>query len=486
MNRCAAILLLCLLPSVAGAQVMHEHAGPGRQSSITDTGIAWPSRDQITRVLSMRDYNTRVVVLGVTALGMASGVIGTFLLLRKRSLTADALSHATLPGIALAFIIGTSFGFDGKALVGLLAGAFVLGVIGVGVILLIRNTTPLKDDAALGIVLSVFFGFGAALVKIAEQMPGGSAAGLDRFILGRAASMIASDAQAILIVSLLIALASVLLFKEMRLLCFDQNYARAQGWPVLLLDAILMGLVVAVTVIGLQAVGLVLVVAILIIPAAAARFWTHRLSTMTVLSALIGAASGYLGAIASALLSRLPTGPVIVLVCASIFLFSLIFGARRGVVVRVARHIRLSRRITMQHLLRAMFELAEEGGGPHGVRANELLVERSWSIVALRRHLSRALRRDLIRENADGSYSLTEQGRIEARRVVRNHRLWEMYLITHADIAPSHVDRDADRIEHVLEPLMIERLEQLVAENLAERDIPHSPHPLSTIGISGR
>ena len=230
------------------------------------------------RVLLLEDYNTRVVVLGVMALGAASGVVGTFLLLRKRALTADALSHATLPGIAIAFMIVVAFGGTGKSMVGLLLGAFIFGCIGVLSILAIRHTTRLKDDAAIGIVLSVFFGLGLCLLKIASEMPSGSAAGLQGFIFGKAASMVSSDAMTMLAVAVGIVLVTGILRKEFTLLCFDEKFSITQGWPVLKLDVVLMGMVAIVTVIALQSVGLVLAVAMLIIPAASARYWARNIT----------------------------------------------------------------------------------------------------------------------------------------------------------------------------------------------------------------
>jgi len=446
-----------------------------------------------TRVILLQDYNTRIVVFGVMCLGAAAGVIGTFLLLRRRSLTADALSHATLPGIALAFIIGVALGGDGKGLPALLLGAFLFGLLGVGGIILIRNTTRIKDDAALGIVLSVFFGLGMSLVKIAEQMPGGSAAGLDRFILGRAASMIAGDAMAILVVGILVTIACALLFKEFRLLCFDQSFAASQGLRVWFLDSILMGLVVAVTVIGLQAVGLVLIIALLITPAAAARFWTDRLPGMTIIAAVIGGVSGYLGAMASAIFPRLPTGPIIVLVCAAIFLLSLFTGVERGLLVRIVRRVGLTRRVGMQHLLRAFFELNEtrrpdEAQSPMNMEVNEpirfeeLKSRRSWSERGLRRLIRRAAARGYVRREPDGRLALTDRGLAKAQHVVRNHRLWELYLIHYADVAPSHVDRDADEIEHILPPELIARLDQLLMRDSPALAIPGSPHALNASG----
>jgi len=453
-----------------------------QSDSITEHGLHLPTWEDTVRVFTMRDANTRVVTAGVTLLGLAAGVIGTFLLLRRRSLTADALSHATMPGIAAAFMIAVALGAVGKSLPVLLAGAFVSGVIGMGVILAIRNTTRIKDDAALGIVLGVFFGLGAAMMKIAEKMPGGSAAGLNSFIDGKAASMVRHDAWVIFWSALVITAVTAVLFKELKLLCFDADFAQAQGRRTLMLDAILMTLVAAVTVIGLQSVGLVLIVAVLIIPAAAARFWTEELLPMTLWSAGIGAGSGYLGAMASGLFDRLPTGPIIVLVCSAFFAVSLIFGAERGLLVRTVRRVSLSRRVAMQHILRALFEMAEaEGYDPreHKATLERIVDHRSWSRRHVRHVLTRARRAGFVRESAGDTFRLTQAGWVDAKRIVRNHRLWETYLITHADIAPSHVDRDADQIEHVLSPALIDRLEAVLAEQSPQLVILESPHRLN-------
>ena len=472
---CAGILVLSFT-ATASAQTESRKGG----HSITDAGFEWPDAEQVSRVLLMKDHNTRVVVLGVMFLGLASGTIGTFLLLRKRSLTADALSHAALPGIAMSFILMHLLGGDGKNLPGLLIGAAVFGAIGVGCILLIRSTTRLKDDAALGIVLSVFFGLGMVLLSIIQDMPGGDAAGLNRFIFGKAASMLQSDALLILIIAIIVVITCALIFKEFKLLCFDQGYARSQGWPTLKLDIALMSLVVTVTVIALQSVGVVMAVALLIIPPAAARFWTDRLRNMAIGAAAIGTASGYLGATISALMPKMPTGPVIVLVCTTCFIISMICGTRRGIIVRSLEHFSLTRRVGMQHLLRAMFELTERTQLER-IAFDQLLDKRSWTPAQLRQLLRRARAQRLVFENADDTISLTEFGITEARRVTRNHRLWETYLITHADIAPSHVDRDADMIEHVLGAELIERLEAVLDKKIPAKAVPPSPHPLGEL-----
>lgn len=435
-----------------------------------------PSLEQIVRVLSLEDYNTRVVVLGVMALGTASGLIGTFLLLRKRALTADALSHATLPGIAVAFMVMVAMGSDGKSLGGLLLGAFVFGCIGVLGIVGIRKTTRLKDDAAIGIVLSVLFGLGLCLLRIATELPSGSAAGLSGFIFGKASSMVASDALIMAGVALGIAISTLALRKEWTLLCFDEEFGAVQGWPTLLLDVILMTMVAVVTVIALQSVGLVLAVAMLIIPAACARYWTTKITTMLIASALIGCLSGWLGAVVSALVPRMPTGPIIVLICGFWFVVSFILGPNNGLLIRQLKRRRLNRRISMQHILRAMWEVCESEHTSI-FSTEDVLPLRSWKKRAVEQLLRRCSKLHFAIRESNASWRLTEKGSVEASRIVRNHRLWEVYLITYADIAPSHVDRDADMIEHVLGKSLVAQLEKLL-DATGLPDIPESPHAL--------
>ena len=455
--------------------------------------LDWPGLAEFAHVLMLRDYNTRVVVLGVMMLGLAAGIIGTFMLLRTRSLMGDAISHATLPGICLAFIIMANAGGSGKYLPGLLLGAIIFGMLGMLTVLLIRRFSRLYEDCALGIVLSVFFGFGVVLRSVVQKMEKGNAAGLDSFIYGKTATMLASDAMLTGLAALVVAVICALLFKEMSLLCFDQNFAASQGSPITTLDVTMMTLVAGVTVIGLQSVGLILIIALLIMPAASARFWTDHLRSMVLIAGGIGMLCGYLGAAVSALLPRFPAGAIIVLMGSCAFALSMVFGARRGLLVRWLEHRRLSIRIGRQNLLRAMYERLERDAAAdlavrpeqasiagHGsVTFADLLVARSWSQAQLRRLITRGSNLGLVRRDSSGRYQFTEQGLSEARRFVRNHRLWELYLITHADIAPSRVDRDADQIEHVLGESMVDRLQALLDAQESSSGMPPSPHPIA-------
>ena len=444
-----------------------------------------PELSDIWNVLILRDYNTRLVVICTILLGCACGLMGGFLLLRKRSLMGDTLSHATLPGVGLSFMLLVALGGDGKSLPILLAGAGITGVIGCAAVLFIREQTRIKDDAAMGIVLSVFFGAGVAILGVIQKMPEGSAAGLESFIYGKTASMVMSDFQILVFITVCVITCSLLLFKEFRLLCFDENFAAVLGWPVKFLDILLLALITAVTVAGLQAVGLILIIAFLITPAAAARFWTNQLDRMLMLSALIGAASGWIGASLSAFFPRLPAGAVIVLVAALFFVVSMLIGTERGVMIRSLRQSQLEKRMGRQHLLRALYEILEGG------RVTEELIirtvpfrqirgRRTWSDRQLRDYIRRAYNEGLVEApNKADSILLTETGLVEAKQVTRNHRLWEIYLIEYADVATSRVDRDADMVEHILGDKMVTRLEnKLQAYRIAGSLVPQSPHPI--------
>ena len=456
---------------------------------VLGTGIAgaresfWPEEGYLWNVITLQTYNSRLVILSSALLGVASGMVGTFLLLRKRSLMGDALSHATYPGIGFGFLVMVLLGGDGKWLPGLLLGATSTGVLGVLMVVAIRNTTRLKNDAAMGIVLGVFFGFGAALMRMVSDLPGADAAGLDSFIYGTAASMVSSDFLLILLVTGGVCLASLLLLKEFTLVCFDEGFAASQGWPTLLLDLVMLGLVTAVTVVGLQAVGLVLIIAFLIIPAAAARFWTDDVRVMLLLAALIGGAGGWLGSSLSSLFADLPTGAVIVLVTAFIFFASMLLGSARGVLPRALRHVYLRRKVGRQHLLRAIYEILE-GQQPDvaepirniPVDHASLVAHRSWSLSEINLLLRRAQKEDHLENAIDGQVRLSEAGFGEAARITRNHRLWELYLIRYADIAPSHVDRDADLVEHVLDAEVVGQLESELQGRPVSLEVPPSPH----------
>lgn len=416
------------------------------------------------------DYLTMLVLAGASLLGGVAGVVGTFAVLRRRALVGDVLAHAALPGLCLAFLVLGAVHFTG-----LVVGALVSGLVGLGLITLMCRGTRTKEDAALGIILSTFFGIGIVLLSVVQQRATGGQAGLTSYIFGQASVMIRQDVYLIAAVSVVALAVIAILYKELKLLSFDPGFARAQGWPTLALDLGLMGILALVTVIGLPAVGVVLMAAMLILPGAAARFWTDRLGAMLFLAGFLGAGSAAVATLLSAGVLQewlgfdpfafgdtsvnLPTGPLIVVCGTAGLLFSVLFAPRRGVLAAMLQTVRLRRRTAMEHLLSTLHELSVgKSAVAAGVPFAEVLRRRAWRPLHARMLLWRASRGGLVECRA-GAVRLTPRGADYAASVVRAHRLWELYLIHGVHIAPDHVHRDADAIEHILPPEVIERLE---------------------------
>lgn len=276
-------------------------------------------------------YNAALVCIGAALLGASAGAIGTFVYLRKRSLVSDAVSHATLPGLVLAFILLAVITGNGRSLPGLMLGAAASAGLGLVAIEWMSRRTRLTEDAAIGAVLSVFFGLGIVLLTVVQSLEVGRQAGLSSYLLGSTAGMLRSEAETIAVAGLVAAIAIVVLRRPFTLVCFDPEYAATRGVGVRRTDLMLLALLLGVTVIGLKVVGLVLIVALMIIPPVAARFWTERATTMVLIAAGLGALAGYLGAAISASAAKLPTGPIIVLVSSALFVLSLICSPARGV-----------------------------------------------------------------------------------------------------------------------------------------------------------
>ncbi|QYR19121.1 metal ABC transporter permease [Paenibacillus sp. sptzw28] len=277
-----------------------------------------------------QDPNTQWILFGCMLLGLSSGVIGSFAYLRKQSLMGDALSHAALPGICIAFMLSGS-----KSILLFLIGAAAAGIVATFGIGYITRNTRIKQDSALAIVLSVFFGFGIVLLTQIQHSGDGNQSGLDKFLFGQAASMMLSDVIIMTGISVLLIGVCSLLFKEFKLLSFDPGFARGLGYPVAFLDQLIMFLIVIAVVVGIQAVGVVLMSALLITPAVSARYWTEKLGVMVVLSGLFGAFSGLAGTFISANGNNLPTGPLTVLASTSLFVISVIAAPRRGVLSKL-------------------------------------------------------------------------------------------------------------------------------------------------------
>ncbi|MFT5078149.1 MAG: manganese/zinc/iron transport system permease protein [Patiriisocius sp.] len=316
--------------------------------------------------LLFNDYTLRTITLGTAVLGAICGMLGSFAVLRKESLLGDAISHAALPGIAVAFLITGAK--DSNIL---LLGALVSGLIGTFWIRAMTEKTHLKSDTALGLVLSLFFGFGMLLLTFIQKQPNANQAGLDKYLFGQAATLVESDVRLMVIVTSLALVVMLLFWKEFKLLLFDADYTKTLGFNTRFIDITITFFIVLAIVLGLQTVGVVLMSAMLLAPAAAARQWTNKLSVMVFLAAIFGAFSGVFGTAISASQNNLSTGPVIVLVASVFVLFSFIFSPGRGLLFRQLRFRRNRRDLQLKKTLQIMFGIAETHDNishPHAIK----------------------------------------------------------------------------------------------------------------------
>ncbi|MGM0703597.1 MAG: metal ABC transporter permease [Pseudomonadota bacterium] len=379
-------------------------------------------------------YNTSLVTLGTMLLGASAGMIGTFILLRKRSLVSDAISHATLPGLALAFILVGLVQGDGRWLPALLVGAAGSAAFGLWAVQRISERTRLGEDAAIGSVLSTFFAFGVVLITVIQSMSVTGQAGLTGYLVGATAGMVAAEAQLIALCALGVLLAILVMRRDFLMVCFDADFARTQGVHTGRIDLAMLALLMVVVVIGLKVTGLILIVALTIIPPVTARFWTDRPLHMVILAALLGILAGYLGVTLSSVSEGLPTGPLIVLAAFSLFFVSFLCSARRGVLASLLAHQRFRRRV---HLRQGLLAVARD----------EPIFDNLTLRILQRRGY---LRRDGVP---------TPPGRAAARDAEHEERLWALYRERQPEDALQQEHSGLTPIASVLSPDAIMTLE---------------------------
>ncbi len=362
----------------------------------------------------LNDYTLRTVATGSALLGLVAGSLGAFAVLRRQSLLGDAVSHAALPGIVLAYMVTGS-----KAPLVLVLGAALAGWAASLLVMLVVRTTRIKMDTALGLMLSTFFGLGLVLLSVIQRTAGEGMAGLDHFLFGQAATLVGADLQTMGGLGLLVLVVLALLWKEFKLLSFDPAFAGASGMPVRGLNIVLTTLLVVAVVIGLQTVGVVLMSAMVVTPAAAARQWTDRLGVLVILAGLFGAVSGLAGAVASSLVPRLPTGPAIIMAITLITAVSLLLAPGRGLLTAWLRRQKQRSQVESDSILADLFRLADQHPdptrAPHEVQA--LVTMRAGGAVD--RGLGRLRDRGLVGRDDDGRWRLTDAGAARGRDLVQ-------------------------------------------------------------------
>jgi len=416
---------------------------------------------QLLNFLLLANANVRYVVTGMVLLGASAGVVGCFTLLRRRALAGDAIAHSVLPGVCLAFMLtGVKNPFV------LLAGAVATGWLSLWVIDVISANSRIKPDTAIGLVLSVFFGVGILLLTVIQQSGNAAQSGLDKFLFGKAASMLSSDVYVFGTLAALIITVVALLFKHFTLLAFDENFARVIGLPVRALETLLATLTVLAVATGIQAVGVVLMSAMLITPAAAARFWTNRLRVMLPLAALFGAVAGVAGAFISYLMPAMPTGPWVVVALTFIALVSMLFAPKRGLLAKWLQNRQNRLKMLEENVLKMFYYLYEQQTTPQlplTAGIEQLLTIRNVPLPQLKTGLRRLkAKKWIVAQQGVSGWQLTPAGMEKARHVVRLHRLWELYLSQHLKLAADHVHDDAEAMEHLLTPEMEQQLDNLL------------------------
>jgi manganese/zinc/iron transport system permease protein len=362
------------------------------------------------------DYTLRTVALGSAVLGIVSGTLGAFATLRRQSLLGDAVSHSALPGIALAFYLTRS-----KEPIVLILGAAVAGWLATLFIHAIVDKCRIKTDSAMGLVLSVFFGIGLVLLTFIQKLPDSRQAGLESFLFGQASAMLQKDVVTMSILGGLTLIFVWLFWKEFKLLSFDPEFGRSMGLSMRLADFVLTTLLVIAIVIGLQTVGVVLMSAMVVAPAAAARQWTDKLHLMVLFSGLFGAIAGVSGAILSSITAHLPTGPTIVVCISVIVVVSMLAAPNRGLLSAWLRRMRHRREVRVEAVLADLYELAQqhaEPGYPHSVQALRAMNPQPESVPQSLQELDR---RGLASRYGNNQWALTEKGIVEARLLLRLH-----------------------------------------------------------------
>jgi len=409
---------------------------------------------QFIDFFSFTDPNVRYVVLGNVLLSASAAMVGAFILLQKKALVGDAVSHAVLPGICAAFLFS---GSKNTAL--MLIGAFITGWLALITIDYIAAKSKIKKDAAIGLVLSVFFGAGMVMMTYIQQSGNAAQSGLDHFIFGKAATLIGTDLVIFSVLALVLLLAVGLFFKAFALVAFDRSYAEALGYPVRKLDLLLTSLTVLAVVTGITAVGVVLMAAMLVTPGAAARYWTDNIRRMVAIAVAFGIFAGLAGAYISYTAPAMPTGPWMVVVSSVIAFLSFFFAPKKGIVPKLYTQRKNQRIIAEENTLKMFYHLGERNSHFNGWRdLPELTRTREVNETLLKTTLHRLAAKQLLTTQGQ-QWALTDVGYQKAARVVRLHRLWELYLTQYMDIAVDHVHDDAETIEHIITPELERELE---------------------------
>lgn len=412
-------------------------------------------------------YNTILVILGAVLLSTVSGLSGVFAFIRKKSLMGDVVAHSVLPGIILAFIT-----FQSRNPLILLLGALLSGGLSISFTNWLSNKAKIKEDAALAFAMTVFFALGVCLMYTLQNTGQLAQAGLNDFLFGKAAAINQEDLIWLSSAAIFIVIILALFYRSILVFSFSESFAQATGLPVKFLNFILTVALVWNISISLQTTGVVMSAALMITPAASARFWTDSLKGMFILSALFGAISGAFGACVSLWISNMPTGPWIVIALTVIAVISFAFSPK-GRIVNLVKNYRMNARLAVENLIKNLYKITENAD------------DKSVSVETLKnfynpgpKEWKRGLNTARISHYIwleNGRISLSEKGKHYAGQIVRAHRLWELYIATFAKVPDEWIHADAEHFEHFIGHL--EQKELLKVLNNPMEDPHNKPIP---------
>jgi manganese/zinc/iron transport system permease protein len=434
------------------------------------------------------DAVLRAPTIGCMLMCFAAAMVGVIAFLKKQSLLGESLSHAAYPGVIVGVIAtGTlSLTEDQEAGIAILVmtGAFLSALAGLWIINFMERKLHVRTDSALCFVLSAFFGIGLTLASQVQFAFSSLYRQAQVYLYGQAATM--TDIHIVIYgaLCLLVLIVVITLYKEIQTLAFDRDFAKSIGMPTKIIDIVIFLLIVLAVVIGIRSVGVVLMSAMLIAPAAAARQYTNKLYMMLILAAFFGLLSGFLGNYLSVEGTHflelkyptthitLPTGPMIVVIASVICLFSLMFAPERGLLLRMIRVARFRYRCICENLLKAIWRFSFQ---QKEVSFEDIVKYQSASRVYLRFVLKRLKYRGYVEKLKTGNYRLTTKGELLAAQIVRLHRLWEVYLADYLGVGAERVHRSAEEMEHIITPELEQELTLLLED--PKLDPHHQPIP---------
>lgn len=414
----------------------------------------------------------RAPTIGSMLMCLAASLVGVIVFVRKRSLLGEALSHAAYPGVTGAIVCAGLFSFHEGLPFLILLGAGISSLAGFFLIDFLESRLRVSDDASLCFVLAFFFGIGITIASYAQNTYTTLFRQIQTYLYGQAATMTDMHIVAYGALAFLVIGSIILFYKEILVLSFDRSFAEASGMASKFIRVLFVFLVVAAVVIGIRSVGVILMSAMLIAPAAAARQFTNRLSRMFLLSALFGLFSGFFGTYLSVIFPGMPTGPMIVLVAGSIALYALLFAPERGLLIRYWRAMRFRTLQMQENLLKLLWRVSCQGEKVLNFEA--IAKGQACSAWRIRVLLIRLCVRGWLNKNGS-NYQLTDAGVKHGGRIIRLHRLWEVYLVNALGLGVERVHKSAEEMEHILTPELEHKLTELLDD--PKQDPHHQPIP---------